>query len=155
MFMKRPESYRGLITVGWGRIFPMTKWEKRRLDEAADFAEKLLAERISERKVNEMEEDLFTEIRDALEGVKPIVALRSDTENYQVSRSFDQQVSASISSGDEVLYSLTVSRRDGGVAVRHYEHYKNQPSDYSDRTTEQHGEDVVRAFVLQFIRHTV
>lgn len=156
MFMKRPESYRGLITVGWGRIFPMTKWEKRRLDEAADYAEKLLGERIEQRKANEMEEDLFSQIREALYGAAAVYKLALIPNRFQVSQSFDAQTSAGLSNvHGEMIVSIVVSRDGDGVRVRRYDYSMRRQGESADRTTADHGEEVVKAFVLNFIRDIV
>lgn len=154
--MKRPESYRGLKTVGWGRVFPMTKWEKKRLDEAADYAEKLLAERIAQRKGLEMDEDLFSQIREALYGSAAVYKLALVPNRFQIGQSFDAQMNAGLSNiHGEMIVSLTVSREGDGVRVRRYDYGTRRPADSADRTTAEYGEEVVKAFVLNFIRDIV
>lgn len=135
----------------------MTKREKRRLDEAEDFAEQLLEERIAKRKGLEMEKNFFTAIRDALIGVEPIVNLRyGGGRTYEVSQSFDSQVTAVMSSGKEVELSITVTHfPNGSVEVRQYERLRPNVVDSTVRTTENHGTAVVRSFVMRFIREVL
>ena len=100
---------------------------------------------------------LFNEIRDALKGVEPIVELRyAGAYRYQVSQSFDAQVCASLSDSSGLLFSVTVNRfRNDSVEVLRHEHLRPYIVDSSVRTTENHGADVVRAFVMRFIREVL
>lgn len=153
-------TYRGTRGVGWGSIFPLTKREKRKIDDTHNYIDHLLEKHGGAYVMGTYMEvvpvkDLFTEIRDALIGVEPIVKLRFSSLYYQVGKSFDQQTCATLSDLDgKMIISLTVNRRDDGVETR-FIRYGSQTGPTESRTTTEHGEDVVRSSVVNFIREVL
>lgn len=148
-----PRTYRGLMGVGWGSIFPTTKREKRRIDDAYDYVDSLLDEYGGAYVLGKYVEvvpvnDLFTEIRDALEGVRAIVTLRYSGLGYTVDRASESVVIATLASvSGEVLLSFIMTRVGSSIETDYFVAGR----DIERRSTSEHGEDVVRAFAIRFI----
>lgn len=137
----------GLRSTGWG-FFPLPG-EKRRLKRAQEKVDQLLwSERMS---------PLYQEICNALVGARAVIDLRNAGFDYILEKTFDNQVVATIRNSDngKALWGLIVTDTKSGPQVHYFAYLYGDDSPGTLRTQRDHGEEVVRVKVLDFLRNVM
>lgn len=103
-----------------------------------------------------MSSPLYLEICNALVAARAIIDLRNAGYDYILEKTFDNQVIATIrhASNGKALWGLIVTDTKHGPQV-HYFAYLYDDTQSSLRTQRDHGEEVVRVNVLDFLRNVL